>query len=173
MIRGLQLSIYIFALLVYSSHHLHGQEVSAKNAVKWSMSGRIQLQHAYSGDIASNADETNNGFRIRRGRLQVNGVLNDYISTQFQIEVRDNSPRLKDAEGKLKLFNDFFLRLGQFKVPVWREELRSSGKLLLVERSPAAEFLADMLLSARHIGVEFGGQVHEGQREKVSAGGRT
>lgn len=162
MIGKIQLLVFAFGLIIYSSTHLHGQEVSASNAVKWSLSGRIQLQHAYSSDIPSNADETNNGFRIRRGRLQVKGVLNDYISTKFQIEVRDNSPRLKDAEGKLKLFNDFFLRLGQFKVPVWREELRSSGKLLLVERSPAAEFLADMLLSARHIGVEFSGQIHDG-----------
>lgn len=162
MIRRLKLSICMFGLMIYSSHQLYGQEVSASNAEKWSWSGRVQLQHAYSSDVAANADETNNGFRIRRGRLQVKGKLNEYISAKFQIEVRDNSPRLKDAEGKLKLFNDFFLRLGQFKVPVWREELRSSGKLLLVERSPAAEFLADMLLSARHVGVEFGGQIHDG-----------
>ncbi|NIW80878.1 MAG: hypothetical protein GWN16_16070, partial [Calditrichae bacterium] len=53
-------------------------------------------------------------------------------------------------------------RVGQFKVPVWREELRSSGSLLLVERSAAAEFLADLLLSARHVGIEFGGQFQNG-----------
>jgi hypothetical protein len=162
MVRKMELMIFGVGLLIYFSPHLHGQDVVASNAEKWSMSGRVQLQHSYSSDIATNADETNNGFRIRRGRLQVKGELTQYVSTKFQIEVRDNSPRLKDAEGKLKLFNDFHLRLGQFKVPVWREELRSSGKLLLVERSPAAEFLAEMLLSARHVGVEFGGQIQKG-----------
>jgi hypothetical protein len=162
MVRKMELMIFGVGLLIYFSPHLHGQDVVASNAEKWSMSGRVQLQHSYSSDIATNSDETNNGFRIRRGRLQVKAKLNEYVSAKFQIEVRDNSPRLKDAEGKLKLFNDFFLRVGQFKVPVWREELRSSGKLLLVERSPAAEFLAEMLLSARHVGVEFGGQIYEG-----------
>jgi hypothetical protein len=96
---------------------------------------------------------------IRRARLQTKAKLTDQVSGKIQIEVRDNSPRLKDAEGKIQVANDFFFRFGQFKVPVWREELRSSGKLLMVERSSVAEFLADTYLSARHVGIEFGGQI--------------
>jgi hypothetical protein len=135
------------------------QQVVAKKSSSWSMAGRIQLQHLYNTNTSGDADQTNNGFRIRRGRFQVLGMVTDQISTNFQMEVRDNSPRILDAEGKLALFDDFFLRVGQFKVPVWREELRSSGSLLLVERSAVAEFLVEYNLSARQIGVEFGGQL--------------
>lgn len=133
------------------------QEVKTKNARSWELGGRIQLQYLHIPDIDGDAGVTNNGFRIRRGRFEAAGQLTDWVQTKFQIEVRDNSPRLKDAEGKIKLGNSFFVRLGQFKVPVWREELRSSGKLLLIERSEVAEFLLDLNLSARQIGVEFGG----------------
>lgn len=156
------LSYFVIAGILIISNCLNAQEVKASNADKWSVSGLIQLQHSASTDIAINDEDTNNGFRIRTGRLQVKSQLNEYVSAKFQIEVRDNDPRLKDAEGKLKMFDQFSLRFGQFKVPVWREELRSSGKLLLVERSAAAEFLTDMLLSARHVGVEFGGEFENG-----------
>jgi hypothetical protein len=92
--------------------------------------------------------------------LQVNANLTSFFSVKIQIEARDNSPRLKDAEGKLKLFNNYYFRFGQFKVPMWREEfMRSSGNLILVERSAASTFLVINLLSARQIGIEFGGQV--------------
>lgn len=137
------------------------QEVKASNAQSWVFSGRVQLQHLWNNEIASTAAKTSNGFRVRRGRLQTRAKLTDWVSAKFQIEVRDNSPKLKDAEAKIKLFGNYFLRAGQFKVPVWREELRSSGKLLLVERSGVAEFLADNYLSARHVGVEFGGKVNK------------
>ncbi len=140
----------------FVSSNVFSQDLNIKNAKSWEMTGRAQLQHVFNSDVASDASKTRQGFRIRRGRFQVKSVLNDYIQTKFQIEVRDNSPKLKDAEGKLKLGQSAFLRVGQFKVPVWREELRSSGKLMLVERSGAAGFLADMNLSARHIGLEFG-----------------
>lgn len=149
-------------LTVASGSRSNAQDVNAGNAQKWSLSGLIQLQHSATADIESEADRTRHGFRVRTGRLQAKSQLNNYVSAKFQIEVRDNDPRLKDAEGKLKLFEHFFLRAGQFKVPVWREELRSSARLLLVERSAAASFLADQLLSARHVGIEFGGQFRNG-----------
>jgi hypothetical protein len=109
-----------------------------------------------------NADSlTYHGFRIRRGRFQLDAQLTSFLKAKLQIEARDNSPRLKDAEATLKLFKDYYFRVGQFKVPVWREELRSSGDLLLVERSPAAAFLILSLLSARQIGIEAGGDITE------------
>ncbi len=157
--RRIGLCSLVFAALPFG---LSGQTVKLKNAQTWSLSGKIQVQHLYNSSIESNADKTNNGFRIRRGRFQIKTHLNDFISTKFQIEVRDNNPTLKDAEGKIALANNLFLRFGQFKVPVWREELRSSSKLFLVERSLAAEFLAKSRLSARHIGVELGFKTSSG-----------
>ncbi len=138
------------------------QEVKTTNSKSWDLSGNIQLQHLYNTDITGDAGRTNQGFRIRRGRFVAKGKLTDYVETSFQIEVRDNSPRLKDAEGKIKLARELYFRFGQFKVPVWREELRSSTRLLLVERSAAADFLVNNNLSARHIGVEFGRAPKEG-----------
>lgn len=155
--------LMIAFLIVYlSGNKSNAQDLKASNAVSWSVSGRVQLQHLYNTETESDAPETNNGFRIRRGRLQVKSKLTDWVSAKFQIEVRDNNPRLKDAEGKLKLFDNFFVRLGQFKIPIWREELRSSGKLLLVERSAVAGFLEKNNLSARHVGAEFGGKIANG-----------
>ncbi|NOY06803.1 MAG: hypothetical protein GXO82_09270 [Chlorobi bacterium] len=140
----------------------NAQEVSSSDGVEWDLSGRIQLQHTYNTDVEADASSTNNGFRIRRARLQTKVTLNSWVQAKIQIDVRDNKPRLKDAEGKLKLSKNVAFRFGQFKVPVWREELRSSSKLLLVERSAAAEFLVDELLSARHIGVELNGKLIKG-----------
>lgn len=141
---------------------LNGQSLALKNAQSWQLTGRVQLQHLFNSDIPNDAAKTRQGFRIRRGRLQVKARLNRHIETKFQIEVRDNSPRLKDAEGKLKFNDGLYFRFGQFKVPVWREELRSSSKLFLVERSLAAEFLVDYRLSARSIGVELGKKLKNG-----------
>ncbi len=132
------------------------QEIKPANSKSWEVSGNIQFQHLYNKDIASDSSRSNEGFRIRRGRLVAKGKLTDYVETSFQIEVRDNSPRLKDAEGKIKLASEFFFRFGQFKVPMWREELRSSTRLMLAERSAAADSLVGLNLSARHIGIEFG-----------------
>lgn len=145
--------------LVFLSMNGLAQEVNAPKSKSWELTGRVQVQHLFNNDTESDATRTNNGFRIRRGRFQISSQLNDNVSAKFQIEVRDNSPNLKDAEAEVKILEHHYLRLGQFKVPVWREELRSSGSLLLVERSAAAEFLVDSYLSARHIGVEFGGKI--------------
>jgi hypothetical protein len=139
----------------------YGQEVAAKNAQNWSLSGRAQFQHFHNYN-ADNANKTTDGFRIRRGRFAVSANLTEWVSSFFQIEVRDNAPSLKDAFGRIKIGSHWYAQFGQFKVPVWREELRSSSKLLLVERSLAAEFLVDNNLSARQIGLEVGGTTQSG-----------
>lgn len=138
------------------------ENITAKNAKSWTMTGRVQIQHVYDSDLDSDAAKTNNGFRMRRVRLQTKAKMNQWVSGKLQFEVRDNKPTLKDAEGKIKLFGEGYFRFGQFKVPVWREEFkRSSGKLLLVERSEAAGFLEEAMLSGRQIGVEVGGEIGE------------
>ncbi len=132
------------------------QEVKTVNSKSWELNGLIQAQHSYNQDIASEAERTNEGFRLRRVRFQARAKLTDFIETNLQIDVRDNSPRLKDAEGRITLFQHYYVRAGQFKVPFWREELRSSSRLLLIERSAVAEFLIGQNISARHLGFELG-----------------
>ena len=158
MFKHLLVVVVIFVLGV----SLMAQEVEASKAKNWSLTGRVQLQHLYDNSIDADAAKNNNGFRMRRTRLQVKAKLTDWVSGKIQIEVRDNAPRLKDAEAIMKLYDNYEVRLGQFKVPVWREELRSSGSLLLVERSAAAAFLEENLLSSRHIGLEFAGSYKNG-----------
>lgn len=135
-------------------------DVKAKNSKSLVLSGRVQLQHVYSDQFKADDNITNNGFRMRRLRVQLAGKLNDFVSGDIQFDIRDNSPNLKDGYLKIKLFENYYLRGGQFKVPVWREEfIRSSGSLLLVERSAPADFLALTLLSGRQVGAEFGGDL--------------
>ncbi|GEM_PF-4920060 len=153
-----QLLIFLSVMLFFlSDAATMAQEILPGNAQKWKLTGRVQLQHLYNSDIDATASQTNQGFRIRRGRLQVKATVNKHVKGKLQIAVRDNNPRLKDAVVKLLFPKGLYAKFGQFKVPVWREELRSSGKLLLIERSEAAEFLAENHFSSRSIGVEFGG----------------
>jgi hypothetical protein len=154
--------LLIFAAFSMFSTALIAQSVEASKAKSWSLAGRVQLQHLYDNSIDADAATNNNGFRMRRTRLEVKAKLTDWVAGKIQIEVRDNDPRLKDAEVKINLYHDYEVRLGQFKVPVWREELRSSGSLLLVERSAAAAFLEEHYLSARHIGLELVGSYKNG-----------
>ena len=150
--------IFITGVFLFSLNNGIGQEVKAKNSLDLVLSGRVQLQHEYNNRFKGNDSISSNGFRMRRVRLQVDAHLTTFLSAKIQIEGRDNAPRLKDAEGKLKLLKDYYFSFGQFKVPVWREEfMRSSGNLMLVERRAAADFLLINLLSGRQIGIQFGG----------------
>ena len=150
-------ALIVFLFFTFLQNGL-SQEVKPKNSMELNLSGRVQLQHFYNDAFRTADTLTYHGFRIRRGRFQVDAKLTPYLSAKLQLEARDNSPRLKDAEARLQLFKNYYVRFGQFKVPVWREEYkRSSGDLILVERSATSTFLVLNLLSDRQIGVEFGG----------------
>ena len=154
-------AFFAFSLIFFSNSETgYAQEVKPKNSMELKLSGRVQLQHFYNDAFRTADTLTYHGFHIRHGRFQVDAKLTPFLSAKLQVEARDNSPRLKDAEAKLKLFKNYYVRFGQFKVPVWREEFkRSSGDLMLVERSAASAFLILNLLSARQIGAEFGGNL--------------
>ena len=164
----MKFSVWILVLVagvLFGGGNAFAQEsnVKAGKAKTWDLSGRVQLQHALNEEFNLQDETVKHGFRMRRVRIQTKANVTSWLSGKIQIDVRDNSPRLKDAEGKLKMFNgNYFFRFGQFKIPVWREEfLRSSGDLIMVERSLASSFLIVNLLSARNVGVEFGGKVNE------------
>ncbi len=135
------------------------QNVVASKSQSWKYSGKVQGQYGYSPTVENNDLKVNRGFRMRRVRLQVNMQVTPWIASEVEFDVRDNRPRLKDGYVHLKLYDDYYLRLGQFKVPVWREQLRSSGDLLLIERGAANAFLVVSFLAGRHIGMEFGGKL--------------
>lgn len=160
------LILVVFALFVNTLWG--GEGVTLKNSRSWQLSGRLQFQHVFNPDVEPDARVTRQGFRMRRGRFQVKAQLNDFIAARMQLSVRDARVRILDLDATFRLLGNGYLRVGQFKVPVWREELRSSGKLLLVERSPVAGFLLGYNLSGRQIGMEFGWKTVNGIRFMVN-----
>ncbi len=146
----------VIAVGVFASTVMGGEPLQLKNSRTWQLSGRVQFQHLYNPDIEAGASVTRQGFRMRRGRFQVKARVSDYIQARMQLSVRDSKVRILDLDATLTMFENGYLRIGQFKVPVWREELRSSGKLILVERSKISAFLLDYHLAGRQLGVEVG-----------------
>jgi len=104
------------------------------------------------------------GFDIRRARLDVKGQVSPYWSYRVQFDLA-GSPKLIDAYAELKI-NDFFnFTIGQAKIPFSLENLTSSNKLELIDRSQAVEALAargkDVIgnHNGRDIGVQLGGTI--------------
>lgn len=149
------LQIALIAVLVLAAV-CTGAFAQGESDISWRVGGYLQLQNLISPDIGQHEELTSNGFRIRRGRVQAKIDLNDYADVALQVEIRDNNPRLKDAIGRLIFHENYYVRFGQFKVPVWREELRSSSDILLIERSHVADMFTTLRFSNRQIGVEVG-----------------
>jgi phosphate-selective porin len=104
------------------------------------------------------------GFDIRRARLDVKGVISPYWSYRVQFDLA-GTPKLIDAYAELKI-NDFFnFTIGQAKIPFSLENLASSNKLELIDRSQAVEALTargkDVIgnHNGRDIGVQLGGTI--------------
>ncbi len=104
------------------------------------------------------------GFDIRRARLDVKGAISPYWSYRVQFDLA-GTPKLIDAYAELKI-NDFFnFTIGQAKIPFSLENLTSSNKLELIDRSQAVEALTargkDVIgnHNGRDIGVQLGGTI--------------
>lgn len=104
------------------------------------------------------------GFDIRRARLDVKGAISPYWSYRVQFDLA-GTPKLIDAYTELKI-NDFFnFTIGQAKIPFSLENLTSSNKLELIDRSQAVEALTargkDVIgnHNGRDIGIQLGGTV--------------
>jgi len=157
----LSMAVICFILML-SPGWVISQEVKSSNSMSLNIAGRVQVQHVYHSDIASDSSQINNGLNLRRFELQLKAKVNDWISSTVQFEFKVNNPRMQEAEIRLGFYKNYFFRLGQFKVPVWREELRSSGDLFLVERSVTAAVLVLTRLSERQLGLEFGSKYNNG-----------
>ena len=80
------------------------------------------------------------GFDIRRARLDVKGTISPYWGYRVQFDLA-GSPKLIDAYAELKLNDYFNFTIGQAKIPFSLENLASSNKLELIDRSQAVEAL--------------------------------
>ena len=104
------------------------------------------------------------GFDIRRARLDVKGIISPYWSYRVQFDLA-GTPKLIDAYAELKLNDQFNFTIGQAKIPFSLENLTSSNKLELIDRSQAVEALVARgkdvggNQNGRDIGIQLGGTI--------------
>lgn len=128
-------------------------------ASKIKLSGYTQLRFRQFEEQGK-ADQ----FDIRRARLDFKGTISPRWNYRLQVEFA-NSTKLLDAYAEYKLNDYFNITLGQAKVPFSLENLTSSSKLDLINRSQVVEALVargkDVIgnHNGRDIGVQVGGAV--------------
>lgn len=104
------------------------------------------------------------GFDIRRARLDVKGTISPYWSYRVQFDLA-GTPKLIDAYAELKLNDYLNFTIGQAKIPFSLENLASSNKLELIDRSQAVEALVARgkdvggNQNGRDIGIQLGGTI--------------
>jgi len=103
-----------------------------------------------------------NGFDIRRARVDLKGSVTPFFSYRLQVDFVDK-PKMIDAYGELKLADYFSVTAGQFKIPFSMENLTSSNKLEMIDRSQVVEALVarskDVIgnQNGRDIGIQASG----------------
>ncbi|MDO9341217.1 MAG: porin, partial [Bacteroidales bacterium] len=104
------------------------------------------------------------GFDIRRARLDLRGSLSPYFSYRVQADLADK-PKLIDGYGEIKLADFFSITAGQFKIPFSLENLASSNKLDMIDRSQVVEALVargkDVIgnQNGRDVGIQISGTI--------------
>lgn len=123
------------------------------------LSGFTQLRY-----LQMEEREKRSGFDIRRARLDVKGSVTPYFAYRLQTEFADK-PKLLDAYGEIRIAEYFTITAGQFKIPFSMENLASSNKLEMIDRSQVVEALVargkDVIgnQNGRDIGIQFGGGI--------------
>jgi len=108
----------------------------------------------------------NDGFDIRRARLNVKGAFTPSFSYRLQIDFV-NSPNLLDAYAEYKLNKIVVFTLGQFTVPFSLENTTPELSMESIDRSQAVEALVgrtkDIIgnQGGRDIGIQVGGSLVE------------
>lgn len=120
------------------------QEADAKRKSFPANAGKAIQLAGYSQIRYQNLDEPGkiDGFDVRRARLDVKGAISPYFGYRLQTEFGGTSGvKLIDAYADVKLYNFFNLTIGQQKVPFSLENLASSNKVELIDRSQVVEAL--------------------------------
>jgi phosphate-selective porin OprO and OprP len=103
-----------------------------------------------------------NSFDIRRARIDLKGSVTPFFSYRLQADLVDK-PKMIDAYGEIKLADYFSITGGQFKIPFSMENLASSNKLEMIDRSQVVEALVargkDVIgnQNGRDIGIQVSG----------------
>lgn len=121
------------------------------------LSGYTQLRYQQLEEAGKRS-----GFDIRRVRLDLKGAITPYFAYRLQIEFADK-PKIIDAYGEIRLADYFTFMAGQFKIPLSLENLTSSNKLEMIDRSQVVEALVargkDVIgnQNGRDIGIQASG----------------
>ena len=107
-------------------------------------------------------DSSDNGFRIRRARLNFKADLNEVFSIDSWLELAGSTNILLDFKGIAKVAPEFVVTVGQFIPPVHMHETAniSSSRIPFYELSDVAINLSTFMGtdSYRDIGLMVGGQ---------------
>lgn len=104
------------------------------------VAGRVQVQYRASGGDSTTSfnpgavNTVNNGFEVRRLRIQTDVRFGDNINLSIQPSFEMGALRMRDAFMRVGLSPRFGVTLGQEKSPFQRYELNSSNNLLSIER---------------------------------------
>jgi phosphate-selective porin OprO/OprP len=121
------------------------------------IAGYTQVRYQILDEIGKN-----DGFDIRRARLDLRGTVTPYFAYRFQTDFADK-PKIIDAYSEIRLADFFTITAGQFKIPLSLENLTSSNKLEMIDRSQVVEALVargkDVIgnQNGRDIGVQISG----------------
>ncbi|MGH7701302.1 MAG: porin [Gemmatimonadales bacterium] len=101
------------------------------------VAGRAQVQYRLAGGDSTadfNDGAVNNGFEVRRLRIDASVRFGDNMSLYIQPSFEMGSLRMRDAWLRVGLTPQISLTLGQEKSPFQRYELNSSNSLPSIER---------------------------------------
>ncbi|HRP61664.1 MAG TPA: porin [Phycisphaerales bacterium] len=120
--------------------------------------GQMQQRFVYNYQDNSPVDNHRSGFEVRRARLLLSGHIIDPSWTydiQLAVNRTNGNMQLEDAGWIQKdLGNGWKVRVGQMKAPFMREEMLSSIRMLLVERSLLNSMFSAGLVQGVQIGWE-------------------
>jgi hypothetical protein len=112
---------------------------SADGNFRLELQGQVQVRFVYNNqDDDSSSDSDRWGFENRRTKIKFAGhVVDPTWKYKVTGAFKDSGGAftLEDSYIEKKLGNGWSVRIGQFKAPFMREELVSSSKQLLVDRS--------------------------------------
>ncbi len=126
---------------------------SADGNWEWGIGGRIMADYAmYDNDTDSSGMEVpglSDGHEIRRARLNMSGKLWKVWGMKLQVDFAGNGAEIKDAYIDYSGFENFKLKVGNFKEPFSLEELTSSKYITFMERSTPVNAFAP----SRNLGI--------------------
>ncbi len=107
-----------------------------------------------------NGTDLTNNFRVRRGRIRLDGTLYKYLDYRVEADFGQSTAILTDAYVELRYWPEFKVRGGQFKIPFSFEELTADIYIDFVERS-----IMNNMVPSRDVGVMLHGVLLDGMVE--------